>query len=85
MKEAGVRALQSVMARLNITEEGEDVRDLARARECGRTAFLPPALAGWLLLQRSSLNPQERAAGLSSATARPEPSRATRRPPMGAR
>ena len=67
MKERGVTALQSIMARLETNEEDADVKDLKAVLENFRNSMLPPSLSGWLLLQRSGLNAQERATVLASA------------------
>lgn len=67
MKGRGIAALQSIMARLEADETDPDVKGLKEVLENFRPGLLPSLLSGWLLLQRSGLTAQERAAVRASA------------------
>jgi len=55
------------MARLNIEENDDDIKDIVSFTEDYRSEMIPSVLSGWLLLQRSNLSAQERATVLASA------------------
>ena len=67
VKEKAIQAVESIMARFNLANDDEDIKQLAEVMQHIRTTTIPPSMAGWLLLQRCGLSAQERTTVLASA------------------
>ena len=67
MKENATEALCSLMARFDREEDDVDIKALQEVATELRETLIPSVMAGWLLLHRAGLNPQEREGMVSSA------------------